>query len=67
MRFVHGFAIGVLALSASSGLTGCGDDRAERGLTPPGEVAAPFEEAEASKTEAERDRENLAKEERAEE
>jgi len=52
-------AASVLALAIGSGLAGCTDNREERGLAEPDEVAAPFDDAEASKTEAERERENL--------
>ena len=67
MRIMCAIAIGAVALSAASGLSACGDDRDARGLAPSGEVAAPFDAAVVSETEAERDRENLEAEQRAEE
>ena len=54
-RIVVALAMSALALTVGA----CGDDRMERGLTPATEEAVPMDPAEMSKTQAERDAEQI--------
>jgi len=45
----------LLLLAFGPGLVACGDDRVERGLTPPDEVAVPMDPAKMKETEQERE------------
>lgn len=59
-------SVGVVILLAALGALGCGDDRIERGLALPDEVATPESEHELGMTEPERQAQRDAEEDAAE-